>query len=110
MEWCESREQDWSWSRGFGPADGKRLRRGSDVPAPFADLSLEIADDPLEIGFVEARLEQFIPQPFPIKTQAHALARQAAIQRVSLLDPFPHGLWRVRPASPGTCSMACCMV
>jgi hypothetical protein len=45
----------------------------------LADLALKIADDPLEIRLVKARLEQFIPESFPIKTQAHALAGQPAI-------------------------------
>jgi hypothetical protein len=46
----------------------------------------------------------------PVKAQAHALTGQEAIARVSLFDTFDHGLWRLRPVSPGTCSMASCMV
>src|SRR5690606_12294718 len=64
----------------------------------------------LEIGFVEARVEELIPEAFPVKAQAHALAGEAAVARVSLLDALDHELWRVSPARPGTCSMACCMV
>jgi hypothetical protein len=37
-------------------------------------------------------VEELIKEPFPIKAQAHALAGQAAIQRVSLLDTLDHGL------------------
>jgi hypothetical protein len=51
----------------------------ADVAAAFADLPLKIADDPLEIGLVEAGLEEFIPEPFPVKAQAHALAGQPAV-------------------------------
>ena len=51
----------------------------SDVSASLANLPLEIPDDPLEIRFVEARLEELIPEPLPIKTQAHALAGQPAV-------------------------------
>lgn len=80
------------------------------VSASFADLALEIANDSLEIVLVEARMEELIPEPFPIKTQAQALAGQTAIQRVSLLDALDHGWLRLRPVNPGTCSMASCMV
>jgi hypothetical protein len=78
-----SRRPSRSWSWGFGwvelnPADiqiffeavdlqevGKL--ESADVPASLPDLSLEVADDPLEIGFVEARVEELIPKPFSIK-------------------------------------------
>jgi len=52
---------------------------GSDVSSSFPDFPLEIADDFLEIGFIEAGVEEFIPEPFPIKVQAHALAGQPAV-------------------------------
>ena len=68
-----------------------KLERAN-IPASLADLPLEIADNLLEIGLVEARVEELIPEPFPIETQAHALARQAAIERVSLLDTLDHEL------------------
>ena len=74
---------------------------GADISASFADLPLEIADDPLEIGLVEAGLEELIPEPFPIKAQAHALAGQPAVQRVSLLNALDHELWRVKAGQPG---------
>ena len=54
------------------------------------DFPLEVADDPLEVGLVEAGVEEVIPKPFPIKAQAHVLAGQAAIQPVSLLNPPSH--------------------
>ena len=41
--------------------------QGPDIAASLPDLSLEIADDPLQIGVGKARVEEFIPKPFPIK-------------------------------------------
>src|SRR5216684_3178947 len=82
----------------------------SDISASLADFPLEIADNSLEIGFVEPGVEELIPEPLPIKAQAQALASELAVQRVSLWDPLGHEVWRVRPPNPGTCSMACCMV
>ena len=52
---------------------------GADVAAAFPDLPLEIADDPLEVGFGEAGVEELKPEPFPVKAQAHALAGEPAI-------------------------------
>jgi len=66
--------------------------QSSDIPAAFADLALQVTNDFLEIGLVKARLEELIPEPLPVKAQAHALAGQAAIQRVSLLDTLDHEL------------------
>jgi hypothetical protein len=51
----------------------------SDVSASLADLPLEVANDSLHVVLVEAGLEELIPEPFPIKAQAQALAGQAAI-------------------------------
>ena len=59
--------------------------------------------------FAEASLEELIPQPLPVETQAHALSRQLAIQRVNLLDTLDHELARASPVSPGTCSRAGCI-
>jgi hypothetical protein len=81
--------------------------QGADVAALGADLALEIANDPLEIRFVKAGVEEFVPEALAIKAQAHALAREPAIERVSLLDPLDHEPWRARPGRPGTCSIAC---
>jgi len=81
-----------------------------DVSASFTDLALEVANDSLQIVLIEAGVKEFVPKSFPVKAQAHALAGQTAIQRVSLLDTLDHGLLRLSPVNPGTCSMACCMV
>jgi hypothetical protein len=98
----------WGGAWGFGsveahPADIEvlfeaiqleeiRELEGADVSTSLTDLALEIADDPLEIGLVEAGLEKFIPEPFAVKAQAHALAGQPAVQRVSLLNALDHEL------------------
>ncbi len=68
---------------------------GADVPAAFADFPLEIADHSLQVGFVEARVEELIPEAFAVKAQAHALAGEAAVERVRLLDALGHEWWRV---------------
>jgi len=81
-----------------------------DVSASFTDLALEVANESLKIVLIEAGVKEFVPKSFPVKAQAHALAGQTAIQRVSLLDTLDHGLLRLSPVNPGTCSMACCMV
>ena len=81
-----------------------------DVSASCTDLALEVANDSMQIVLLEAGMEEFVPKSFPVKAQAHALAGQTAIQRVSLLDTLDHGLLRLSPVNPGTCSMACCMV
>lgn len=70
--------------------------QGADIAASLADLPLGIADDPLQIGFGKARVKEFIPEPFPIKEQAHALPGQAAVQRVSQVNAFEHELLRAR--------------
>ena len=75
---------------------------GPDVPAACADFLLEIADDALEVGFVEAGLEEVEPEAFAIKAQADGLTGQAAVEGVRLLDAMDHGLWRESPARPGT--------
>ncbi len=64
----------------------------TDVPASLADLALEIADDLLEVRLAKARVKEFIPKPFSIITQTHALAGQTAVERVSLLDTRDHEL------------------
>ena len=56
----------------------------SDISASLTDFPLHIVNDFLELGFTEARLEELKPEPLPIESQAHALAGQTAIQRVSL--------------------------
>jgi hypothetical protein len=48
--------------------------QGSDIPAAFADLALQVMHDFLEIDLVKARPEELIPESFPVKAQAHALA------------------------------------
>lgn len=62
----------------------------SHVSAPGSDLALEVSKDSLEIAFVKAGVEEFVPEAFPVKAQAHALAGQAAVERVSLLDALDH--------------------
>ena len=62
----------------------------SDIPASLPNLPLEVTDDFLEIGFGEAGVEELIPEPFPIKAQAHALAGEAAVERVSLWNTLDH--------------------
>lgn len=61
--------------------------RRPDVSASLADLPLEVANDSLQVLLTEARMEEFVPESFPIKAQAHPLASQTAIQRVSPLNP-----------------------
>jgi hypothetical protein len=65
----------------FEAVDLQKIRKleRSHVSASLPDLPLEITDEPLEIGFVEPGMEELIPEPFPIKAQAHALPSQAAI-------------------------------
>jgi hypothetical protein len=57
-------------------AFGVTCRKAGFLPAALTDFALEIAKDPLEIGFVEVSVEELIPEPFPAKAQAHALAGQ----------------------------------
>jgi hypothetical protein len=64
--------------------------QGTDVPATVADFALEVADDGLDVRLGEAGPEEFEPQALAIKTQAHALAGQLTVQRVSLLNALNH--------------------
>ncbi|MFN0050593.1 MAG: hypothetical protein ACKV0T_00290 [Planctomycetales bacterium] len=62
--------------------------KGPNVSSSLPDFPLEIADDFLEIRFIEAGVDELVPEPLSIKAQAHALAGQPAVGRVSLLDPL----------------------
>jgi hypothetical protein len=59
---------------------------GTDVAASLTDPASEVENDSLEIALVEAGMEEFIPEPSAVKAQAHALAGEPTIERVSLLD------------------------
>jgi len=53
--------------------------QSSDIAAPFTNLALQVTDHFLEIGLVEARVEELIPKSLPVKAQAHALVGQPAV-------------------------------
>ena len=87
----------WGWRTQAHPADVEVLFEtiqleeigefeGTDVPALGADFPLEIKDDPAQILQREARVQELIPPPLPVKSQAQSLTRQLAVELVGLLN------------------------
>ena len=59
---------------------------GADIAAAFADLALQVEDDPPHLGHGEALLEQLVPLPFAPKIQSDFLAGEMAVELVGFQD------------------------